>query len=118
MMKPIDIEVVQKWLDDFTGKNVYVHVETTNGACSSHFDGKAFNVGAYVRNAKVSFEQAKIVEANGNSYRVGLKIELGWIYSEGLTDYEIYEEDKLLLAGHDELGRLMVALQISETPFE
>ena len=118
MMKPIDIEVVQKWLDDFTGKNVYVHVETTNGAYSSHFDGKAFNVRAYVRNAKVSFEQAKIVEANGNSYRVGLKIELGWIYSEGLTDYEIYEEDKLLLAGHDELGRLMVALQISETPFE
>ena len=116
-MKPIEMDFVQQWLNDFTNKEVYVHVETTNGAYSSHFGEEAFNVGAYVRNAKVQFNQAKIVQADGHSYRIGLKLEFGWIYVEGLTDCEVYEETKLLLAGLDGAGRLMVALQISETPF-
>ncbi len=115
-MKPIEVESVQQCLDDFTNKQVYIHVETTNGAYASHFDDKAYNVGAYVRNAQVTFNQAKIV-GDGNAYRVGLKTEIGWIYAEGLTDWVIHEGSKLLLAGHDREGRLMVALQISETPF-
>lgn len=116
-MKPIEIEVVQEWLNSFINKEVYVHVETTNGAYSSHYGGEAFNVGVYVRNAKVSFNQAKVVQADGRSFRIGLKLDFGWIYVEGLTDCEIYKETKFLLAGLDEVGRLMVALQISETPF-
>ncbi|HLQ72699.1 MAG TPA: YojF family protein [Bacillota bacterium] len=116
-MKTIDVEKVQSNLDAFKNKDVYIHVETTNGAYASHFHNQSFNVGAYVRNVKVSFTEAKIVQ-DGVTHRVGLKTENGWIYAEGLTDWVIYEEEQLLLAGHDEDGRLMVALQISERPFD
>src|SRR5699024_7607424 len=68
MMKPIEIERVQQQLEEFTDKDVYIHLETTNGAYASHLN-KAYNVGAYIRNAKVNFSQAKIIGA-GNSYRV------------------------------------------------
>ena len=116
-MKPIELNAVQGQLERLLNKEVYVHLETTNGAYSSHFGDEAFNVGAYVRNAKVKYTQAKIIEADGGSYRVGLKLEFGWIYAEGLTDWELFEENQLLMAGHDPAGRLMVALEISETPF-
>ncbi|MFD1038855.1 YojF family protein [Virgibacillus byunsanensis] len=115
-MKPIDINSVQKTLESFINKDVYIHIETTNGAYASHFDDKAYNVGAYVRNANVSFSQAKII-GDGKVYRAGLKMDKGWIYAEGLTDWVMHEDSKLLLAGHDRQGRLMVSLQVSETPF-
>lgn len=117
LMKPIEIEKVQEMLENFIDKQVYIHLETTNGAYASHNNEKAYNVGAYIRNAVVSFNQAKIIE-DGNMYRIGLKLEKGWVYAEGLTDWTIHKEDKLLLAGHDHEGRLMVSLQISETPFD
>lgn len=114
-MEPIDKINIQQKLDAFTNKPVYIHLETTNGAYASHFDNQGVNVGAYIRNAQVTFTNAVI--KGDISYRVGLKTELGWIYAEGLTDYETYRENDLLLAGHDLEGRLMVALQISEQPF-
>lgn len=116
-MKPIEIEKVQDKLDYFTDKLVYIHLETTNGAYASHFNNKGVNVGAYIRNVQITYTQAKII-GNGKAYRVGLKMGKGWIYAEGLTDWTIHEEEKLLLAGHDQEGRLMVALQISEQPFD
>lgn len=115
-MKPIEKEKVQKMLDGFTNKPVYIHLETTNGAYASHFDNVGVNVGAYIRNAKVTFSNA-VIKGDLN-YRVGLKTELGWIYAEGITDWEVYRDNDLLLAGHDLEGRLMVALQISEQPFQ
>ncbi|WP_138418333.1 YojF family protein [Aquibacillus sediminis] len=115
-METIDIEKVQTQLDRFTNKPVYVHLETTNGAYASHFNEKAYNVGAFIRNAQLTYTHAKIVGA-GNVYRVGLKTEIGWVYAEGLSDWEVDEHDGLLMAGHDREGRLMVALEISETPF-
>lgn len=116
-MKPIDIDEVQSKLDGFVNKPVYVHVETTNGAYASHFNNKGHNVGAYVRNANVTFTQAKIV-GEENLFRAGLKLEKGWIYAEGLTDFTMHNGESLLLAGHDQAGRIMVSLQISEHPFE
>lgn len=115
-MKPIVKTEVQNLLYQFINKDVYIHLETTNGAYASHFDEKAYNVGAYIRNAQVAFQQAKIVQ-DGNTFRAGLKMEIGWIYAEGLTDWTMHEKKKLLMAGHDREGRLMVSLQISETPF-
>ncbi|WP_430791006.1 YojF family protein [Virgibacillus flavescens] len=115
-MKPIEINNVQDILEQFCNREVYVHLETTNGAYASHFDDKAYNVGAYIRNAKVKFTQAKIV-GNGKTYRTGLKMDLGWIYAEGLTDCELDKDNRLLMAGHDREGRLMVSLEISDTPF-
>lgn len=114
-MKPIVPEEVQQKLDEFANKKVYVHLETTNGAYASHFDNKGYNVGAYIRNAEVEYLHGKIV-GDGKTFRAGLKLPIGWIYAEGLTDWTMHEE-KLLLAGHDREGRLMVSLQISETPF-
>ncbi len=114
-MKPIDQGHVQQLLTDSIGKDVYVHLETTNGAYASHFSNEAVNVGAYIRNARISFSQAKIVQ-EAASFRVGLKMEFGWVYAEGLTDFEELD-GALLLAGHDPEGRVMVALQISEQPF-
>lgn len=115
-MEPIDINNVQQELDLRINKEVYIHLETTNGAYASHVNEKAFNVGVYARNISTSFTQAKIV-GDGKAFRVGLKLEKGWIYAEGLTDWEIYDKSKILLAGHDDRGRIMVALQISEKPF-
>lgn len=107
---------MQKALDSYANKEVYVHLETTNGAYAKHFDKNAYNVGAFIRNAKVSFSRAKIV-GNESSFRVGLKMDIGWIYAEGVSDWELNEDGQLLLAGHDADGRLMVALQVSEKPF-
>lgn len=115
-MERIEVEKVQKWLDQFKNQSVYLHLETTNGAYASHFDKKGINVGAYIRNANVRYTQGKII-GDGDSYRVGLKMELGWIYAEGLTHWTIHEANQLLLAGHDHEGRLAVALQISDQPF-
>lgn len=115
-MEAIEKQLVQEQLDNFKNKSVYVHLETTNGAYASHFGNKGVNVGAYIRNANIVYTEAVI---KGNiSYRVGLKTDIGWLYAEGLTDWELTENKQLLLAGHDEDGRLMVALQISETPFK
>lgn len=114
-MEAIIIEKVQKELNQLKNKPIYIHLETTNGAYASHFGNKGVNVGAYIRNAQITFTEAVIKGDIG--HRVGLKTELGWVYAEGLTEYEIFE-DKLLLAGHDPEGRLMVALQLSETPFK
>ncbi|UOR11704.1 YojF family protein [Halobacillus amylolyticus] len=115
-MKAIEQSVVQEKINQLANQAVYVHLETTNGAYASHFDEKAYNVGAFIRNAQVTYQHGKIV-STGGSYRVGLKLDLGWVYAEGVTDFEIDDQGRLLLAGHDREGRLMVALEISETPF-
>ncbi|SFF68514.1 Protein of unknown function [Halobacillus alkaliphilus] len=115
-MKPISQTEVQKKIDSLAKKDVYVHLETTNGAYASHFNEEAYNVGAFIRNALVKYQHGKIV-STGGSYRVGLKLDIGWIYAEGVSDFEIDDKNRLLMAGHDREGRLMVALEISETPF-
>ncbi|QDP41252.1 YojF family protein [Radiobacillus deserti] len=115
-MEAIELELVQEKLESYLNKHVYVHLETTNGAYASHFNDQAYNVGAFIRNAQISYKQAKIV-GSGSAYRVGLKTEIGWVYAEGLSSWEVDEQNRLLMAGHDREGRLMVALQISETPF-
>ncbi|UFT98515.1 YojF family protein [Radiobacillus kanasensis] len=115
-MEAIVTEQVQDKLDSFLNKQVYVHLETTNGAYASHFDDQAYNVGAFIRNAKLIYKQARIVGTE-TAYRVGLKTDIGWVYAEGLSSWEVDEKKRLLMAGHDREGRLMVALQISETPF-
>ncbi|MEH7443304.1 MAG: YojF family protein [Mesobacillus sp.] len=115
-MDPVIVQEVQAALDGFRDKEVYVHLETTNGAYASHNNESFFSSGAYIRNAKVTYERAKIT--GEGPYRTGLKIPLGWIYAEGITHFEIDAHGRLLLAGHDFSGKLAVALQISETPFE
>ncbi|MDQ1143487.1 MAG: YojF family protein [Bacillus sp. (in: firmicutes)] len=115
-MELVDLSRVQEAINGFANQDVYIHLETTNGAYASHKDASFFSAGAYIRNALVRYELGKIT--GPGPYRVGLKINLGWIYAEGITHFEIDEENHLLLAGHDHEGKLAVALEISHTPFE
>jgi hypothetical protein len=112
----IDVQSVQEAINGFANKDVYIHLETTNGAYASHTDQSFFSAGAYIRNALVRYELGKITGTG--PFRVGLKIQLGWVYAEGLTHFELDEEGHLLLAGHDNAGKLAVALEISCSPFE
>lgn len=115
-MDPVILSTVQDALDRLKDKEVYIHLETTNGAYASHNDESFFSSGAYIRNAKVTYERGKIT--GEGPYRVGLKIPFGWVYAEGITHFEIDQKGRLLLAGHDFNGKLAVALEISETSFD
>ncbi|MBM7661894.1 hypothetical protein JOC85_002701 [Bacillus mesophilus] len=114
-MGPINKEQVQEAIDRFKMQPVFLHLETTNGAYASHLHEKMV-VGAYIRNGKIEFEHGKIT--GEGPYRIGLKMELGWVYAEGLTDWEIDDLGRLLVAGHDADGKLAVAFQLSLTSFE
>lgn len=115
-MEPINMSKVQEKINEFAGLEVYIHLETTNGAYASHFNESFFSAGAYIRNAKVKYEHGKIT--GDGPFRVGLKTEIGWIYAEGITHFEVDEQNRLLLAGHGYDGKLAVALEISKNPFE
>lgn len=115
-MDPVKVTTVQEAFDSLLNKELYIHLETTNGAYATHHNEDFFSAGAYIRNAKITFERAKIT--GPGPYRVGLKMPFGWVYAEGITHYEIDQKGRLLLAGHDYNGKLAVALELSETPFE
>lgn len=116
-MEPIQLEQTQAALAAFVDQDVYLHLETTNGAYAAEGKNgvKQMAVCAYVRNAQVRFHRA--VLAGTGPYRAGLQMADGWIYAEGLTHWEVDGEGRLLLAGHDDHGRLAVALELSRTPF-
>ncbi len=114
-MGPIDKSTVQSVLDRFLDREVYLHLETTNGAYAAHFQESKMVVGAYIRNGRISFNRG-VITGDG-PFRVGLKLDLGWVYADGLTDFGV-DEDQLLLAGHDHEGRLAVALELSASPFQ
>ncbi|MFS8631626.1 MAG: YojF family protein [Bacillales bacterium] len=115
-MKPVDVRMVQEKLDGFAGKNVYIHLETTNGAYAAHRNEGFFSAGAFIRNARIRYKHGKI--AGAGPYRIGLKMDAGWVYAEGITHFEVDGHGRLLLAGHDHQGRLAVCLELSETPFD
>ncbi|MCL6444106.1 MAG: YojF family protein [Alicyclobacillus sp.] len=112
-MGPIDKHAVQQELQRYLDQDVYIHLETTNGAYAARNGSMA--ICAYIRNGLVRFHRGTIT-GNG-PYRVGLKMDQGWIYAEGLTDWEVDNAGRLLMAGHDSEGRLAIALELSFTPF-
>lgn len=114
-MRPIEPTAVQEELDRRLGRPVYLHLETTTGSYTSLGPEKRAPVIAFVRNARVEYTRGTI--AGTGPYRVGLKLGDGWVYADGLTDFEVNERDEFLLAGLDEEGQLTVALQLSATPF-
>ena len=114
-MKEVQVELLQNALNSFANKDVYIHLETTNGAYATHFDDQVFNAGAFIRNVKIRYELGKVV--GDSPHRVGLKMDHGWVYAQGITHYEIDDLGRLLMAGLDYSGKLAVALEISETPF-
>lgn len=115
-MGPIDAAGVQAALDAYRDENVYLHLETTNGAYAAHRQEGAMAVCAYIRNGLIRYERGTI--KGDGPYRVGLKMDLGWVYAEGLTDWELDAQGRLLLSGNDEEGRLAIALELSRDPFD
>lgn len=114
-MEPIQKQAVQTILNGFVNRDVFLHLETTDGSYAVLRQERAISVGAFIRNVSIKFERGMIT--GQGPYRIGLKMEHGWIYAEGLTDWESGESERLLLAGHDQEGRLTVAFQLSATPF-
>lgn len=113
-MKLIEQTHVQAELNKLKDVNVFVHLETTNGAYAGHHN-TGLAVGAFIRNVPLKYDRAKI--AGMGPYRIGLKLEHGWVYAEGVTHYELDDKGRLLLAGLNPEGKLAVALQISQEPF-
>lgn len=118
-MQLITEDKLQSLLDQYANQPVYLHVETTNGAYASHFDQRVFNAGTFLRNIQVNYQHAQLKGGGKEPYRIGLKLDnLGWVYVQGLTHYEVDENDALLIAGFNFEGQLAVALEISRQAFE
>jgi hypothetical protein len=114
-MQPIQPEEIQRRIDQLKNQDLYLHLEMTSGAYAAHWDSSRHPAATFVTNAVIRFFHGAI--AGGGPYRVGLKMEQGWIYSEGLTHFDEGETDRLILAGHDSQGKLVVSLQLSRQPF-
>jgi hypothetical protein len=114
-MKEVNTQVLQELLNSFANKDVYIHLETTNGSYATHYNEQFFNAGAFIRNVKLRYELAKVVD--DAPHRVGLKMEHGWVYAQGITHFELDDQGRLLMAGLDFSGKLAIALEISESPF-
>lgn len=114
-MRPIDIEDLQTEIDRRCCREVYLHLETTTGSYTLLGPEKRTPVIAFARNVSVNYGRGKVTGIG--PYRVGLKLDDGWVYADGLTHYLVNERQELLLAGLDADGQLTVALQLSATPF-
>lgn len=114
-MKSINREEVQAVINKFQDKDVYYHLETSTGSYASLENEQKTAICAFVRNSTLYFHRGTIV--GEGPYKVGLKLKDGWLYAEGLTDYEVTEQGQLLLAGYDEEGRVNIALELSHQPF-
>lgn len=114
-MQLIQPSKVQQLIDKLKDQDLYVHIEQTTGAYAAHFDSSKHPAASFLTNARIRYSHGAI---SGNGpYRVGLKMAQGWVYSEGLTHYEDTETERLIMAGHDSQGKLIVALQLSPEPF-
>lgn len=119
LLQPITNDVVQSLLDQYANEPVYIHVETTNGAYANHFDQRVFNAGTFLRNIQITYTHAQLKGGVKDPFRVGLKLDQsGWVYVQGLTHYEVNDNNEFLLAGFNYEGQLAAALEISHKPFQ
>ena len=117
MLELINAEEVQQLLTSFENKPVYLHVETTNGAYANHFDQRVL-MRYVLRNIQVTYEHAQLKGGDKDPFRVGLKLrDGGWVYVQGLTHYEINNNNEFLIAGFNYEGQLAATIEISEKPF-
>lgn len=114
-MVPIETSAIQKLLDQLKGKDVYIHVEMTTGAYAAHRGHASLAATALVQNTLVNYTQGSIV--GHGPYRIGLKTAHGWVFAQGLTHFDPNETERLVAAGHDGDGKLVVAFQLSTEPF-
>lgn len=114
-MELINKEKVQARLEALKNIELYIHMEMTMGAYTSHRDQSVHPASNFIKNAKIKFEHGMITDQS--PYRVGLKLDGGWVYAEGMTHWDETENDKLILSGNAKDGKLIAALQLSKEPF-
>ncbi|WP_373229401.1 YojF family protein [Cohnella sp.] len=114
-MQLINQTDVLRILDNLKDQDLYIHLEMTSGAYAAHLDQTKHPAATFITNALIRYSHGSI-SASG-PYRLGLKMQQGWVYSEGLTHYEEAETNRLIMAGHDAQGKLVVSLQLSPVPF-
>jgi len=114
-MQFINVNDVQTRLSEWINTPLYIHLELTTGAYASHHDKNAHPAANFIRNAIIQYSTGSI-QGDG-TFRIGLKLEHGWVYAEGLTHYEKNNKEQLILAGINKEGKLVVALQLSKQPF-
>jgi len=103
-MGPIEKLKVAQALKAFEGRKAFLHAEAIPGG--------------FLRNIVVDVLET-FIAGDGPSYRIALKIEYGgWIRMESITHFESRSRDRLLLAGHDDQGRLFTVLELGLKPFE
>lgn len=95
-MQLINPQMVQELIDKLQDQDLYIHLEMTTGAYASHHDESKFTASTFIKNGIVRYTHGKI-QGTG-PYRVGLKMEQGWIYSQGLTHFEETETERLIMA--------------------
>lgn len=114
-MKPIERDIIQNRLDAMTHQPLYIHLEMTMGAYTAHRDQSVHPASNFIKNALITYEHGKI--SDSWPFRVGLKMDGGWVYTEGLTHYDETDDERLILSGNDKEGKLIVALQLSKERF-
>lgn len=114
-MERINREKVQQRLNTLKDKDVYIHMEMTMGAYTSHRNKDVHPASNFIKNAVIRFSHGTL--SAEEPYRVGLKLNGGWVYAEGMTHWDETDEERLILAGNDKEGKLIAALQLSEQPF-
>ncbi|WP_150273285.1 YojF family protein [Paenibacillus tepidiphilus] len=114
-MQPLQPQDIQTRIDRLAGQELYIHLELTSGAYASHLDATRHPASAFITNAVIRYSQGSI--SGAGPYRIGLKTVQGWVYAEGLTHVDETEQERIILAGHDSLGKLIVALQLGREPF-
>jgi len=114
-MQLIDREKVQARINSLRNIELYIHMEMTMGAYTSHRDQSVHPASNFIKNAKITFEHGMITESS--PYRIGLKIGDGWVYAEGMTHWDESDDKRLILSGNTKEGKLIAALQLSKEPF-
>lgn len=114
-MELINQTEVQQMIDKLKDQDLYIHLEMTTGAYAAHYDSTKHPAANFITNATIRYSHGSI--SGDGPYRVGLKMSQGWVYTEGLTHFEQRDTDRLIMAGHDSQGKLVVALQLSREPF-
>ncbi|GAF09897.1 hypothetical protein JCM16418_4058 [Paenibacillus pini JCM 16418] len=84
-MELINPASVQLLIDSLKNEDLYIHLEMTTGAYASHEDDSKFTASTFIRNGKVQYNLGSI--SGFGPYRVGLKMQEGWVYCQGLTHW-------------------------------
>ena len=114
-MQLINREEVQRRIDALRDTDLYIHLEMTMGAYTAHRDQSVHPASNFIKNAVIRYAHGSLSEKA--PYRIGLKLEGGWVYTEGLTHWDETETERLILSGNDKDGKLIVALQLGHKPF-